>query len=743
MSSQLLSTEPKVLSVALAGNPNAGKSTLFNALTGARQHVGNWPGKTVEKKTGEFVRRGRQLTITDLPGTYSLSAYTLEEIVARDYLLDDRPDVVLAVADATNLERNLYLITQLLELELPSVVVLNMMDMAEKQGLRIDIPELSCALGVPVISSVARREEGVEEMVAAACQVSAAPTPALALDYGEDIEKAIADLLSTANAASALGDRYSPRWLAVRLLEGDDDVHARLADLPGGPELVAAASIRRGALADALGEEVDLVMADRRYSWIHALAEKVVQADSRHTVSFSDRIDRVITDRRLGIPIFMLAMWLVFKITTDISAPWVDWIDSVLSGPMSRWVLAFLGLIGLDRSWVSSLIIDGAIAGVGGVLAFIPVLLALYFALAVLEDSGYMARGAFVMDRLMNRIGLHGRSFLPLMVGFGCSVPAIYATRTLTNDRDRILTGLLVPFMSCGARLPVYVLFAAIFFPGYASGVILGLYLLGIVIAIGVGLLLQRSLLPSAAAPGLVMELPPYRLPTARSIGFQMWLRTRAFLQHAASLILLTTIAIWFLTAVPTGGRGTFADVAMADSVFGRVSKAMVPVLEPLGFGSWEAGGALISGLVAKEVVVSTLAQTYGTDGAAGESVDTTFIQDVGEIITSFFRAIIDTLKAIPGLVGINLSEDDDESVSGLAEAIRAGFMSSSGGHAAAAGLAFMVFVLLYTPCMATIAAMRHELGVRWMWLSLIGQLAIAWLVAFVVFRIGVWVGGV
>ena len=738
----MLSTEPRVLSVALAGNPNAGKSTLFNALTGARQHVGNWPGKTVEQKTGEFNRHGQRMAITDLPGTYSLSAYTQEEIVARDYLLDTCPDVVIAVADVTNLERNLYLIVQLLELEVPALVVLNMMDVAHKQGLKIDVPELSRALGVPVVSSIARREEGIDEMVDAVSQVSAAPTPACSLDYGEAIERAIADLLLPIKDLSSIDELYAPRWLAVRLLEGDTDAAARLERLPGGSELISIAATRRTELAVALGEDVDLVIADRRYTWIHSLAERVVRADSEHATSFSDRIDRIITHRRLGIPIFMLAMWLVFKITTDISAPWVEWIDGVLSGPVSRWVITILGVVGLDETWVAALLINGVLAGVGGILAFIPVLLALYFALAVLEDSGYMARGAFVMDRLMNHIGLHGRSFLPLMVGFGCSVPAIYATRTLTNERDRILTGLLVPFMSCGARLPVYVLFAAIFFPRYSSIVILGLYLLGIVIAIGVGLLLQRSLLPSAAAPGLVMELPPYRLPTARSIGFQIWLRTRAFLQHAASLILVTTMAIWFLTAIPTSGQGAFGNVPMADSVFGRVSNTLAPALEPLGFGTWESGGALISGLVAKEVVVSTLAQTYAPGSAIDGSAESTFLEDLGEIAASFFGAIIDTLKAISGLVGINLSAANEESTPGLAEAIRAGFMASSGGHAAAAGLSFMVFVLLYTPCMATIAAMRHELGPRWMWLSLIGQLTIAWLAAFVVFRLGVLVGG-
>ena len=738
-----ISAEPKVLSIALAGNPNAGKSTLFNALTGARQHVGNWPGKTIEKKTGEMRRDGRLIAITDLPGAYSLSAYSLEEIVARDFLLHERPDVVVVVADATNLERNLYLVVQLLELELPTVVVLNMMDVAAEQGLQIDVDALSLALGAPVVTAVARREHGIEAIADAACRASTAPFSARRLDYGPAIESAINHVQVAADGNPAVLAGYASRWLAVRLLEGDDDLASRIATMPGGRSLLALAEERRAAVADALGEDVDLVMADRRYSWIHALTERVLQADSLAQVSPSDRIDRIFTHRRLGIPIFMLAMWFVFKITTDLSAPWVDWIDGVLSGPLSRWALAGIASLGLSNTWVASLVVDGVIAGVGGVLAFIPVLLSLYLALAVLEDSGYMARGAFVMDRLMSRIGLRGRSFLPLMVGFGCSVPAIYATRTLTNERDRILTALLVPFMSCGARLPVYVLFAAIFFPRFSSVVIMGLYLLGIFIAIVVGLMLRRSLLPSTApAAGLVMELPPYRLPTVRSIRYQMWLRTRAFLQHAASLILFTSMLIWLLTAIPAGRGGAFGDVPMGDSVFGRLSSILTPALRPLGFGSWESGGALISGLVAKEVVVSTMAQTYATSGPVGGGGATSFAADMREIIASFGRAVVDTFRAVPGLVGINLNGGGDETSPDLAGAIRASFAASSGGHAAAAGLAFMVFVLLYTPCMATIAAERHELGARWTWLSLGGQLIIAWVAAFLVFRLGVLVGG-
>lgn len=734
--------ESKALSVALVGNPNAGKSTLFNALTGSRQHVGNWPGKTVEKKTGEFQHDGRLVEITDLPGAYSLSAYTIEESVTRDYLLDDRPDVIIAVADATNLERNLYLIVQLLELALPSVVVLNMFDVAEQQGLKIDTRELGKALGVPIITTIARREHGIEDVAAAAWQAARAPTLPRQMDYGAEIEAEIDHLDGLIEELPAEGVANSSRWTALRLLEGDEGVAARLVNLTGGARVVAESDQCRARLVSLLGDEVDLEIADRRYTWIHELAGRVVQSTDSEELSRSDRIDRIVTDRRLGIPIFLLAMWFVFKVTTDLSTPWVDWIDGVLSGPVSRWGLAVLGAAGLGDSWIASLVVDGIFAGVGGVLAFVPVLMFLYLALAILEDSGYMARGAFVMDRSMNRVGLHGRSFLPLMVGFGCSVPAIYATRTLTNKRDRILTGLLVPFMSCGARLPVYALFAAIFFPRYSSMVILGLYLLGIGVAIAVGLVLQRTVLPSTAAAGLVMELPPYRLPNARSIRYHMWLRTRAFLQHAASLILVTTVLIWLLTAIPAGGHGTFADTPIAESVFGRVSNGLAPALRPLGFGTWQSSGALISGLVAKEVVVSTLAQTYGMGSELVAGAGGSLFADLAEIVTSFGRAVLETLRALPGLIGINLAGNSEVSTPGLSAVIFQSFAVSSGGHAVAAGLSFMVFVLLYTPCMATIAAERHELGMRWTCFSLFCQLAIAWMVALFAFRIAMWLGG-
>ena len=382
---------------------------------------------------------------------------------------------------------------------------------------------------------------------------------------------------------------------------------------------------------------------------------------------------------------------------------------------------------------------DGIIAGVGGVLVFVPVLMFLYISLAILEDTGYMARAAFVMDNLMAKIGLQGKSFLPMMVGFGCTVPAIYATRTLENEKDRILTGLLVPFMSCGARLPVYVLFAAVFFPRHAGLVVFSMYLLGIVTAIVLGLVLRKIVFKDKEQTALLMELPPYHRPNLRSVWSHTWERTGACIKNAWSLILITSVILWFLIAIPVGAdAGTFADTKVDQSLFATISDAISPALEPLGFGTWESSGALITGFVAKEVVVSTMAQIYGLEEGEAAAVQPTFLDDLSQIVTDFGQAVMDTVKAIPLIIGVNLADDGEEELSGdLQRSVYAAFDSSSGGYAAAAGLAFMVFVLIYTPCMVAIAAERHELGTRWMWTSIFGQLILAWFMAMIVFQVG------
>ncbi|NMC47146.1 MAG: ferrous iron transport protein B, partial [Chloroflexi bacterium] len=420
------------------------------------------------------------------------------------------------------------------------------------------------------------------------------------------------------------------------------------------------------------------------------------------------------------------------------SAPFLDWVDGVIGGPITNWVVSILSLLGLSGTWVESMAVDGVIAGVGGVLVFVPVLMMLYLALAVLEDSGYMARAAFVMDRLMNGLGLHGKSFLPMIVGFGCTVPAIYATRTLDNEKDRILTSLLVPFMSCGARLPVYVLFASVFFPENTGLVIFSLYVIGIVTAILVGLLLKNTIFKERDTSPFVMELPPYRRPTLKSIWAQMSERTNAFVKKAWSLILVTSIVVWVLLALPVKGDGNFADAPVADSAFAGVSSVVAPIFKPAGFGTWEASGSLLTGFVAKEVVVSTMSQIYDVEEEEEESEPTSFVQDVWSVVSSFFVAAWDTIKSVPLIVGVDLfAEEEEPQPTALMSAVHTGFEASSGGRGALASFAFMVFVLLYTPCMVAVAAERHEFGAKWMWVSVIGQFVLAWMVAVLIFQIG------
>lgn len=560
-----------------------------------------------------------------------------------------------------------------------------------------------------------------------------------AIHYGADVEEEIARLSLEIERHAAVSASFPTRWLAIKLMEEDQEIQHSLLSIPGGPAVLTHAQIALSNLKGFYRGDVDAFIADRRYSWIHSLIEQALIKTQSDPLTTSDKIDRIVTHRYLGLPIFLIAMWIVFKLTAEVSAPYLDWIDYVLSGPVSNWITGLLSLVGLAGTWLESLLLGGVVAGVGGVLVFVPVLMMLYLALAVLEDSGYMARAAFVMDTLMSRIGLHGKSFLPLMVGFGCSVPAIYATRTLENEKDRILTALLVPFMSCGARLPVYVLFAAIFFPRYGGLVVFSLYLLGIVTAILIGIILKRTLFQDEEQSAFIMELPPYRLPAVKSVWLHMWQRTRAFLQSAWTVILAVSVGIWLLMAIPVGGGGSFADTELDESLFATVSGVIAPVLEPLGFGNWQSSGALLSGFVAKEVVVSTLAQVYGVDESANETDPaTTILEDVVNIVTSFVQATVDTIKSLPLIVGINLfAEEEDAPPSSLMLAIEDGFEEASGGYGALAALSFMVFVLIYTPCMVAASAEKHELGARWMWVSIIGQLLLAWGMAFLIFQGG------
>jgi ferrous iron transport protein B len=565
------------------------------------------------------------------------------------------------------------------------------------------------------------------------------------IDYGREIEQEIVLVQTEIEKLHHLKEAFPTRWLAIKLLENDQVVLEQIAADPAGEALLKNVHKSIDHLKSIFGEDIDTLIADRRYGWINGLVRETVRVEASNRRLLSDQIDDIVTNRVLGIPIFLLSMWMVFKITTDLSAPLLDWVTLVLAGPLTRWAVSTLAFLGLNGSWAESLLLDGVIAGVGGLLAFVPVLMALYGALAVLEDSGYMARAAFVMDRFMHVLGLHGKSFLPLIVGFGCSVPGIFATRTLENEKDRILTAMMVPFMSCGARLPVYILITGIFFAEKAGLMVFWMYFIGIALAITVGLLLKNTLFRAKKESPFVLELPPYRIPTLKAVWFHMWEHTSSFIKKAGSLILLISLLIWLLLSIPVGATaagGKFADVELQYSAYAAVAKIIAPVLSPAGFGSWETSGALLSGIAAKEVIVTSLTQVYGAGTHTGQMEKSSFIADLGEITLGFGKALLDMVIAIPKMVGIDLggAEEAPEELA-LSPAVRAGFEKSSGGHGGLAGFAFMIFILTYTPCMATLAAIRKELGSRWMLLSAIGQLVIAWLLAVVTFQAGILLG--
>lgn len=730
--------------IALAGNPNAGKSTLFNALTGSHQQVGNWPGKTVEKKEGVLRLPQRQITLVDLPGTYSLNAYSAEEQITRDFILHEQPEAVVAVVDSANLERNLYLVLQLLEIGIPLILALNMSDVAESRGIHIDTQKLSEKMGgVPIVRTSGARQTGLKELTHTLEHRHFAPCP-LVVPFAPVMENEICRLMALIEQESALTENYHPRWLAVHLLEGAADIQAKMAAYPTLLHAAAEAAQRIEAMS---GDDAEILVAEGRYELIARWVEAVVHRPENSLLTRSDKLDQLLTHRIWGLPIFLVLMWLVFQITANVSAPLLDWVDAVVSGPLTHWVSTILDEAGLAETWLAGLLLDGVLVGVGGVLVFVPVLVSLYVAIAILEDSGYMARAAFVMDRTMHTFGLQGKSFLPLLVGFGCSVPAVYATRTLDNERDRKITGFLTTFMSCGARLPVYVLFGAVFFGGSGT-FIFAMYLVGIGVAILTSFWLTRFLYKDSPRTPFVMELPAYRTPNLRVVWRSTWERTTDFIRNAGTVIFVSSVVIWFLLALPTQPGEKFNATAPENSLFGTVSKGIAPVFAPAGFGEWQASGSLISGFVAKEVVITSMSQLYVGETPTPEATPT-FREDMKFIFSSLGDALILTAQEVINIVPrtVNLlpfvdlpeanflhqtetnGEDDLQTV--LADV----FTPLS-------AVAFNVFILLYVPCMSAVAAMQHEFGWRWTLAQAGYTLVVAWVAAVLVYQIGSGLGG-
>lgn len=554
--------------------------------------------------------------------------------------------------------------------------------------------------------------------------------PAFKVDYGRDLEREIQALSERISAHPTLSRRYNARWLAIKLLEGEDDLIQRVAAEPGGEAILKQAVEAGERIQRLYHDSPDILIADRRYGFISGLVRQVMQRPAQDRLTLTDRIDQIAASRWLGIPIFLAMMYILFELVVNVSAPFLDWVDAVFTGPITRWTL--LGLRALAApDWLQSLAVEGIIAGVGGIMTFLPGLIILYIFLAILEDSGYMARAAFVMDKTMRVFGLHGKAFIPMILGFGCNVPAVYATRTMENYRDRLLTALLIPFMSCSARLPVYVVFGLAFFPKQVSLLIWGLYTLGIFSALATSFVAQKVFLKDLPPSLFVLELPPYRLPTWRSIWLHTWEHTREFVTKAGTIILIISVILWLLLNMPWGVQNPH------DSWFGRLSGTIAPVFRPLGFGTWEASGALVSGFVAKEVVVSTMSQIYV--GTVAEETETTgsVWEDVQVVVGGFAEATLESVRRLVNMIpGIHIaSTTAEESEPSLVVALR-------GAFAPAAALAFVIFVLLYVPCMATVAALWQEFGGRWALFSVGYQITVAWLLAFLAYHAVMWLGG-
>ncbi|HET7318961.1 MAG TPA: ferrous iron transport protein B [Nitrospirota bacterium] len=716
-------SQRKTVTVAVAGNPNSGKSTLINAIAGTRLHVGNWPGVTVEKKEAVFEYEGTRIRLVDLPGVYSLSPYTQEEIITRDYLVHELPDVIINVVDATNLERNLYLTVQLLELEIPVVMALNIYDEAEKKGYVIDVKLMEETLGVKVVPTVATRKNGLQDLLKAVHKLTDAASPyPRELNYGEDIESAAGAVVKRIkDGYPALAEKYPLRWLAFKIMEEDEQAQKELNI--SGDELMIKDAVRH--LKKAHEEDIESVMADARYAQAAGLTREVLKRPELRKTELTEKIDRIALNRFLGIPLFLAAMWFMFKLTFDVSKPFGDWMNAMTSGPFKRWAEMLVGLVHAP-AWISSLVTDGVIAGVGSVLVFVPVIFAMMFFITFLEGSGYMARAAFVMDRAMHAIGLHGKSFIPMLLGFGCNVPAIYATRTLENQRDKALTALLVPLMSCGARLPVYVVFIGAFFPAHAGTVLWSLYVMGIALAIVMGLIFKKTLF-RGEAPMFIMELPPYRMPSLKSLMIHTWEKGKHFLVKAGTYILAVSILVWFLLNLPWGVENK------KDSYLGQVGQVAAPLLKPLGFGNWEAASSLMAGVIAKEIVVGTMGEIYVQKGEEEmNAVKPAFTDDLKELGTSFAAALTNSAKNVFSTFRISsLSAEEDEKRAGLKSVLRGVFTPLS-------AYAFITFVLLYMPCVVVAIAMRQEFGTwKWFGIAFLYQMSLAWLAAFVIYQGG------
>ena len=725
-----------MLKIALAGNPNCGKTTIFNAITGENRKVGNYPGVTVEKIEGNITFEGQDINIIDLPGTYSLTAHSLDEVVARNYIIDEKPEVVVNIVDSSNLERNLYLTTQILELNVPVVLVLNMGDVAERKGYKIDVKKLSDLLGVPIVETIGTKKVGMDELIKVAIETANNPEKALKKlrkpNYGSEVEPHVQELAD--DFAKHCPENLRPRWVAVKLLENDSETQKRLREKLSEQtfaEMQTEADKMRKHINAVCGDDAEIIIADRRYGYISGACTEALQntIEARHDIS--DSIDKITTNHLLGLPIFALVMLALFQLTFALGNPMVDFLDGVIGEQFIPWLKA-IWPAGEGENLLRSCLIDGVAAGIGAVIVFVPLIVLMFLGVAFMEDSGYMARAAFVMDKLMHKIGLHGKSFVPMLIGFGCTVPGIMATRTLESKRDRLTTMMVLPLMSCGARMPIYMLIFSAFFPKDKAYYFFAIYAIGIILAILVARLFRGTLFKGEQT-SFVMELPPYRMPTIKGLIHHMWERTWMYVKKAGTVILLASVIIWALSTFPqnkeieTKMEATSAKIdtlkkdkeslnSKADkakiekiaskidentnqlhqlqaeklqhTVVGRVGKFIEPAIKPLGF-DWKIGTALVGAFSAKEVFVSQIGIVY----ALGDEVD-----------------------ADDKVLQKQLQSD----------------------YSPLVGFCICLFCLISMPCVATFAVTVRESG-SWKWgFFQMGYLtALAWVVTMVVYQVG------
>ncbi len=687
----------KTIKVALVGNPNCGKTSLFNIASGSHEHVGNYSGVTVDAKEGRFEYGGYRFILVDLPGTYSLSAYSPEELYVRKNLIEEMPDVVVNVVDSSNLQRNLYLTTQLIDMNLRVVMALNMYDELQAKGDRLDIKQLGYILGMPIVPTVSRSGEGINALFDTVIQIYEKSDPHLSrhihINHGAELEQTIDRIKLLLQKNTDIRYKYSTRYLAIKYIENDKEIEKVVEALPNRDEIIAARFEEQKRIDGLLKSGLESALVDAKYAFVRgALAETYEPyKGKKRRHNLTDRIDSIVTNKWLAFPIFFLLLYIVFESTFVVGEypmQWIEWLVEKFSDFVATT---------MKDGWLKDLVVDGIVGGVGSVLVFLPNILILYMFISLLEDSGYMARAAFIMDRLMHKIGLHGKSFIPMIMGFGCNVPAIMATRTIESRKSRLITMLIIPFMSCAGRMPVYVLIAGAFFPRRAGLVVLGLYALGILMAI-ISAKILSMFMKDDDLP-FVMELPPYRVPTGKSIFRHTWEKGRQYLQKMSGTILICSMVIWFLGYFPNHNAYDSVREQQEHSFIGYIGQAMEPALEPLGF-DWRMGVGIVAGVGAKELVVSSLGVMYVDEpvvsggGADDSSVELTS----GE--TRLQRALVKSVTP-------------------------------------AAALAYMVFILLYFPCVATFVAIRNESG-RWRWaiFTAVYTIAVAWVAAFITFRV-------